>query len=105
MWTANSHGTGAIWPGNRKHSFHFSYIKRKSSNANSYQISKNNYSDEQGSVNPTRVKLKQYFICFFNGINMKLQPNLPLQLSSQGVDTFLGDDADYKLQLEASLQL
>lgn len=61
MWTANSHGTGAIW----KHSFHFSYIKRKSSNANSYQISKNNYSDEQGSVNPTRVKLKQYFICFF----------------------------------------
>lgn len=35
---------------------------------------------------------------------MKLQPDLPLRLSSRGVGTFLGDDTDCKLQLEASLQ-
>jgi len=41
---------------------YYSYIKRKSPSANPYQISKNNSSYEQGSVNPTGVKLKQYFI-------------------------------------------
>lgn len=33
-----------------------------SPNAYLYQIPNNNYSDGQGSINQTRVKLKQYFI-------------------------------------------